>query len=123
MERHAFSSGVAAGRKRVDSWQGGEPLNWPNALRTTHFGSRNRSPAASILYTNKGVYGSMTDREKLTAIYDEKRANGLLHVGFTFVNTTDATADEAITELLAMEAAVARGEAKPFSFGDLRWKE
>lgn len=58
----------------------------------------------------------MSDRERLTEIYVEKARAGLVDVRFNI--DRGGTSEAVISEVLAMEEAICRGEFRPRRFGD-----
>ena len=60
---------------------------------------------------------------KLTALYKEKAAAGLLDVKFYLRNLEDAGTEEVCREVNQLYAAVENGDLEPLDFGDLRWRE
>jgi hypothetical protein len=64
----------------------------------------------------------MSNMERLSKVYEKKRADGLVDVKFELARPLTATAEEIAGDILRIEEAIANGHTRKLDFGDLRWR-
>jgi len=65
----------------------------------------------------------MSAQDEIDAIYEKKRASGLVDVKFLHKNLDESTPDLIESDFLNILKAIDDGKSKPFDFGDLHLKK